>query len=268
MQTPVDQATLLQRNETRRVRGTDTGTTVLDWLAAQIVSKTFSISWVEGNVLGDGELGEVVANHLGLDLDRVELLAGVDADDGADHLGDDDHVAEVGLDGVGLLVGLGLLLGLAQLLDEAHGLALQAAVEPTTGAGVDDIAELLGGEIEKPVMVSDRVQEHCCAPIMSEVAGVPVLTRQGRCRGKRTCGRLSFSSALFKVSYQPVSFFQRPFCGPSTGFYPCAASSKERFRRGGGHRIPAASSAFWKMSILRWVEGMIEFPAHFYSARH
>jgi hypothetical protein len=50
-----------------------------------------------------------VADHLGLDFDLVELLSGVDTDDAADHLGDDNHVTEVGLDEVGLLVGLGLL---------------------------------------------------------------------------------------------------------------------------------------------------------------
>lgn len=90
-------------------------------------------------------------NHLGLDLDLVELLAGVDADDGADHLGDDNHVAEVRLDEVGLLVGLGLLLGLAELLDEAHGLALEAAVDPAAGARVDEGAEVFGGEVEEAV---------------------------------------------------------------------------------------------------------------------
>ena len=91
-----------------------------------------------------------MANHLRLDLDLVELLARVDADDGADHLGDDDHVTEVGLDEVGLLVGLGLLLRLAELLDQTHGLALEATVEASAGTGVDDIAELLAGEVEEP----------------------------------------------------------------------------------------------------------------------
>ena len=91
-----------------------------------------------------------MANHLRLDFDLVELLAGVDTNDGTDHLWDNDHVTKVSLDEVWLLVGLGLLLGLAELLDEAHGLALQTTVEPTAGAGVNDIAELLAGEIEKP----------------------------------------------------------------------------------------------------------------------
>jgi hypothetical protein len=92
-----------------------------------------------------------VTNHLRLDLDSVELLSGVDADDAADHLRDNNHVTEVSLDKVGLLVGLSLLLGLAELLDEAHGLALQATVEPATSTGMDDVAELVGGEVEKSV---------------------------------------------------------------------------------------------------------------------
>jgi hypothetical protein len=92
-----------------------------------------------------------VADHLGLDLDLVELLAGVDTDDAANHLGDNDHVTEVSLDEVGLLVGLGLLLGLAELLDETHGLALETAVEPSAGTGVDEVTELLRAEIEEPV---------------------------------------------------------------------------------------------------------------------
>lgn len=97
----------------------------------------------------DRELGEVVTDHLGLDLDLVELLARVDTNNGADHLGDDKHVTEVSLDKVRLLVGLSLLLGLAELLDETHGAALQAAVDPAAGAGVNDITELVGGEVEK-----------------------------------------------------------------------------------------------------------------------
>jgi len=90
-----------------------------------------------------------VANHLRLDLNLVELLAGVDTDDGADHLRNDNHVTEVSLDELGLLVGLSLLLGLAELLDQAHGLALEAAVDPAASAGVDDIAELIGAEVEE-----------------------------------------------------------------------------------------------------------------------
>merc|ERR1712193_169634 len=121
---------LLERNETRRVGGTDTRPTVLD------------------GPVRNAELAKVVADHLWLDLDLVELLAAVDADDGADHFGDDDHVTQMRLDEVGLLVGLGLLLSLAELLDEAHGLA---------GTRVDDIAEVLAGQVEQLIEVNAAV---------------------------------------------------------------------------------------------------------------
>ena len=98
-----------------------------------------------------------MANHLRLDFDLVELLSGVDTDDAADHLRDNDHVTEVGLDEVGLLVRLGLLLGLAELLDQAHGLALEAAVEPSAGASVHDITELFRGEVEEPIHLLESV---------------------------------------------------------------------------------------------------------------
>jgi hypothetical protein len=58
----------------------------------------------------------------------------------------------MGLDEIRLLIRLGLLLRLAELLDQAHGLALEAAVEPTAGAGVDDIAQLVGGEVQESVV--------------------------------------------------------------------------------------------------------------------
>ena len=65
--------------------GTDTRPTVLDGL------------------VGDGELGEVVANHLGLDLNLVEGLAVVHPNDAAYHLGYYDHVSEVSPHRLGLL---------------------------------------------------------------------------------------------------------------------------------------------------------------------
>lgn len=83
----------------------------------------------------DRELSQVVANHVGFHLDLVERLAVVDPDDRANHLRDNDGVAEVGADRVGLLVvGGGDALGGAELLDEGERLALEAALE-AVGAG-------------------------------------------------------------------------------------------------------------------------------------
>lgn len=92
----------------------------------------------------DTELRQIMTHHLRLDLHLIELLATVDANHAADHLRDHNHITQMGLDQVGLLVGFGFLLGFAQFLDQAHGLAFETAVEPAAGAGVDDIAELFG----------------------------------------------------------------------------------------------------------------------------
>ena len=86
-------------------------------------------------------------------------LAVVDTDDAANHLGDDNHVTEMGLDDGGLLIRGSLLLGLAELLDETHGLALQATVESAASTGMDEITEFLGGEVEKSVEIT-KTSEH------------------------------------------------------------------------------------------------------------
>jgi len=65
----------------------------------------------------------------------------------------------MGLNKVRLLIGLGLLLAFAKLLDQTHGLALQAAVEPAASTCVDDIAELIGGEIQELVEIDTAVRE-------------------------------------------------------------------------------------------------------------
>jgi len=135
------------------VGGTNTGTTVLDGL------------------VGDGELSEVVSNHLGLDLDLVEGLSVVDTDDGTDHLGDDDHVTEVGLDDGGLLKGGGVLLGLTELLDQTHGLALKTTLETSAGTGVDQVHQLLGGKIQELVKVNSAVRELAEGSLLLHIDG-------------------------------------------------------------------------------------------------
>src|SRR3972149_5103645 len=67
----------LERQELRRAGGADTGARVLDGLA------------------GRGELAEVVAEHVGLHIDVLELLARVDLEALADHEGLDHDVTPV-----------------------------------------------------------------------------------------------------------------------------------------------------------------------------
>ena len=74
---------------------------------------------------------------------RFPYLAVIDTNYTSDHLRDDDHVTQVGLDDGRLLIWRSLLLGLAELLDETHRLALEAALEPPAGTGVDEVDELV-----------------------------------------------------------------------------------------------------------------------------
>lgn len=74
-------------------------------------------------------LGQVGADHFRLDFDRLEDFAVVHADNRADHLGNDDHVTQMRLDHLWLLMLGGLLLCLVELLDEGHRLTGETAVE-------------------------------------------------------------------------------------------------------------------------------------------
>ena len=55
-------------------------------------------------VVSQRELTKVVTDHLSLDFNVVEVVAVVHTDNATDHLGNDDHVTEVGLHGLGALV--------------------------------------------------------------------------------------------------------------------------------------------------------------------
>lgn len=59
-----------------------------------------------------------MSDHLGLDFDLVEFLSAVDGHNAADHLGDNDHVTEMGPDGRGLLIRGSSSLSSAELLDQ------------------------------------------------------------------------------------------------------------------------------------------------------
>lgn len=73
----------------------------------------------------------------------AEVLAIVNANDGAGHLGHDDHVSQMSLHDLWFLIWGSLLLGLAQLLDQGHRLALQTARETPAGAAVHQLHQLV-----------------------------------------------------------------------------------------------------------------------------
>lgn len=97
---------------------------------------------VTNGLVGHGVLTEVVSDHIGSDFDSVPVLAGVDFTDGADHLGHDDAVSEVGLDWCWLLAVLALLDGLSELLDEAVVTRVDTTSESSLLAGAEHVDHL------------------------------------------------------------------------------------------------------------------------------
>lgn len=91
---------LLEGDESGGVGGTDPGPAVLH------------------GFVGDGELAQVVADHLWFDLHLVEGLAVVHAHHATHHLRQDDHVPQVRLHHLRLLHGWCLLFGLSQALEQ------------------------------------------------------------------------------------------------------------------------------------------------------
>ena len=81
----------------------------------------------------------------------------VNTTDGSNHLGDDDHVSQVSLDGSGLFVGSGLLLGLSELLDQSKGLPLETSLEPSPRSGVDELGRVNDDDDGQPMGLPSSV---------------------------------------------------------------------------------------------------------------
>jgi len=114
-------------------------------------------SSVLDGLVGDGELGQVVADHLRLDLDVDVLLAVVDSNDASDHLWHNHHVAQVSLHGLGLLAVGRVALGLAELLEHGDGLALDATAELAALARSEQLHQVLVAQVQEFVEVNSPV---------------------------------------------------------------------------------------------------------------
>jgi len=108
-------------------------------------------------LVGHRVLSEVLSNHIGTDLDRGPVLAGVDLGDSTDHLGHDDGVTEVSLDSLGLLTVRSVLDGGSNLLDESVVLGVDSVLEPTTLSGLEEGDDVLGVHLEELVDLDTSV---------------------------------------------------------------------------------------------------------------
>ena len=101
------------------------------------------------DVLRNTEFSQIKPHHLRLDLHLIEFLARVDPNNTANHFRYHNHVSQMCLHQLRLLVGFGFLLGFAEFLYQTHGLTLETAVKPAAGTSMDDVSKLLGGEVEE-----------------------------------------------------------------------------------------------------------------------
>ena len=87
-------------------------------------------SWssVPGWLVRHGELSEVSADHIELDLHIGKTLATVDAYNIAHHLRHHNSVSKMSFDRDGLLSGLYILLGLSALVEESGVLVLDLCI--------------------------------------------------------------------------------------------------------------------------------------------
>lgn len=103
------------------------------------------------------KFSKVVADHLWLDFDGVEDLPVVDPHNRTNHLGNNDHVTEMGLHNSRFLVRWRLLFRLTQFFNESHGAAFQATLEPTACTSVDDLDELLIAKVQELVELDPAI---------------------------------------------------------------------------------------------------------------
>jgi len=116
-------------------------------------------STVSSRLVGNGEFPKVVSDHLRLDLNLVERVSVVDADDGTNHLWNDDHVSEVRSHGLWLLSLWGFLLGLVELLNQSVSLALQTTLELSPRSGAEELNKLVLVHIKKLFEVNTSERE-------------------------------------------------------------------------------------------------------------
>lgn len=135
---------------------TDTGTTVLNRL------------------IGDGELTQVMTNHLRLNLNLVKGLSIVNTNIGSNHLRDNDHVTQMSLHHRGLLLKGSLTNGLTETLDQGSGSTTKSTAEATTSTSVQQLNKLLSGQLDQIIQVDSTEGELAELALLLELSGVNI----------------------------------------------------------------------------------------------
>lgn len=148
------ESNLTERDETGGVSSSNTGASVSD-----------------GGV-GNGELSDVVTDHLSLNFDGNEGLSVVASNDGADHLGGDGDVTEVSLDGSGALSGIGVDtdLGGAELAHQIDLRLLESTVNLSADTSRVELEKLLGRHLHQVADLYSTVGEGAERSLLGRVS--------------------------------------------------------------------------------------------------
>merc|ERR1719394_2117606 len=128
---------LFQWDETGGVSGTNTGSTVTDWLVSH------------------GEFTNVVVDHFWLDFNLVEDFTVVDTNDGSNHLWYNDDITKMSLDHSWFFTnftGHGFL-GLSETLEEVLFSSLDTTVEMTTLSASEKFDQIFRFHIKKLIEI-------------------------------------------------------------------------------------------------------------------
>lgn len=149
-----------------------------------------------------------------------------------------------------LLIRFGILLGFAEFFDQAHGLALEAAVESATGASVNDIAELFGRKVEETVWkesLSVGAMQGNGTKMRDIVVRCSGRTCRGRCLDTKIFGRFSSSSALIDCISDQRCHENRPILWKLQHPDPISRAARLYL---GAMTVIHTSSLF---SVLEWI---------------
>merc|ERR1719402_1277165 len=136
--------------------GSNTGSSVLDRLVR------------------NGEFSKIMTNHLWLDLNLCEHLSVVNSNNGSSHLRNNNHVSQVSLDNIWLLVDRAFLLLLAELLDQSHGLALETPVELAPDSAGEELHETFIVHVKELVEINSTVGVLTEGPFLLQLCGFSV----------------------------------------------------------------------------------------------
>merc|ERR1719193_1201300 len=133
-----------------------------------------SNSWpsVLHRLVRDGEFAQVVAHHLWLDLNLGENLAVVYTNNRSSHLRDNDHISQMSLHNIWLLVDRGFLLLLPEFLDQGHWLTLKTTRELAPDSAGEELHQALIVHVQELIEVNTTVGELAESPLLLQLSSV------------------------------------------------------------------------------------------------